>query len=1010
MSSGGGGTVIGYKYYMGMHMGICRGPVDALVKIKVGDKVAWPLPGTVVVTGGTTTVYNPETGMIDYTYTDETYESFEAPAPITASSYNVPIVAPELFGGTAKEGGIEGTMDVMMGGDTQPLNARILALVGGSVLSAFRGMLTIFFDGMVTAMNPYPKPWKFQVRRAIQGWDRPTFFSQTAVILVGEQVAENYESYFEFFQNLDNYTFTNVGFEPIATTVDDWFVLSEDEDDPSGFSHAFRMLPGFDEYQSGVRRMTRDVSTVQGASKLSFYYRVISPFPASPYTPPHAKGVEMYLKGLHGATITPSIVFRALDAPPFATPPQHTRFTGWALPGCVTTGSPIFVPTPGEWYFCEAIFQTAGAGEGAVFRITDSSGDEVLYLTMSLVLPLSNFTVLEFISNFPDTGRQIDTEIKQLRMTIPATGQIRAMNPAHIIYECYTNGDWGRGLDPDQWLNTDSFVTAAQALFDEGFGLCLKWTRQDTIEAFVQQVINHIGAVVYPSREDGLINLKLIRNDYDPETLPVFTTDTGILRIDEDQTSFPHTAINELIVSYIDATTGDPRQVRVQNLASMQSSGAINSKTVEYPGIPHADLALRVAQRDLRVHSADLRRLTLVMDRRAHTLNPGSVFIIDDAARNLDNVIVRVGAIDDDEQGQFIVQVVQDVFGLSAASYASAPVTGTPPSTDPLPALEGRIVEASYYDLLRRMTGPEFSALTEEEAYVFLLGARPQTISPDYRVRTGIEGTGLVNHTLGSWTPYYELAEAITPLQVEVDITPIVAAETLTIGDLAMIDNEVVQVIDIIDSDTIKIVRGCLDTIPAAHAEDAGVWFLSLGVGIDTTRYAESDTIQGQIITRTGTGELSPFDAETLEITLNARHSRPYPAAQLEIEGTPFDEVSSADPGFEATWVHRNRVTQADVVLNHTSPNVTPSGGLTYTVRIRSQVDNSIIREETGITTNNWTYDPGDWTTDGEPGSIFFDLVSVEDGRESWQFYHLPLVLVSDGFGVNWGTSWGAPP
>ena len=32
-------VTIGYKYFMGLHMGICRGPIDALRQIRVGDKV-----------------------------------------------------------------------------------------------------------------------------------------------------------------------------------------------------------------------------------------------------------------------------------------------------------------------------------------------------------------------------------------------------------------------------------------------------------------------------------------------------------------------------------------------------------------------------------------------------------------------------------------------------------------------------------------------------------------------------------------------------------------------------------------------------------------------------------------------------------------------------------------------------------------------------------------------------------------------------------------------------------
>lgn len=34
-------TTIGPRYFMGLHMGLCRGPVDAIRQIRVGGKIAW---------------------------------------------------------------------------------------------------------------------------------------------------------------------------------------------------------------------------------------------------------------------------------------------------------------------------------------------------------------------------------------------------------------------------------------------------------------------------------------------------------------------------------------------------------------------------------------------------------------------------------------------------------------------------------------------------------------------------------------------------------------------------------------------------------------------------------------------------------------------------------------------------------------------------------------------------------------------------------------------------------
>ncbi len=41
---GGGSVTVGYRYYMSLQMGLCRGPLDEIEQINVGDVRAWPVP------------------------------------------------------------------------------------------------------------------------------------------------------------------------------------------------------------------------------------------------------------------------------------------------------------------------------------------------------------------------------------------------------------------------------------------------------------------------------------------------------------------------------------------------------------------------------------------------------------------------------------------------------------------------------------------------------------------------------------------------------------------------------------------------------------------------------------------------------------------------------------------------------------------------------------------------------------------------------------------------------
>jgi len=125
-------VTVGYRYYMGLHFGLCHGPVDALNQVNVGERVAW-------------------SGAI-------------------ASSGAVVIDQAELFGGDKREGGIAGQLDVLMGEPAQAANDYLTSQLGAGI-PAFRGILSaVWRGGQVAANNPYVKPWAFRVKRILQGW------------------------------------------------------------------------------------------------------------------------------------------------------------------------------------------------------------------------------------------------------------------------------------------------------------------------------------------------------------------------------------------------------------------------------------------------------------------------------------------------------------------------------------------------------------------------------------------------------------------------------------------------------------------------------------------------------------------------------------------------------------------------------------------------------------------------------------------------------------------------
>lgn len=116
---------IGYKYYLGQHLALCHGPIDNISRLSVDDRVAW----SGISTGG-----------------------------------SINVSAEELFGGSKREGGVSGTIDVEMGRPDQGQNSYLVGL-RGALVPAYRGIVGLVFRQCYLGNNPYLKKWSARGQR-----------------------------------------------------------------------------------------------------------------------------------------------------------------------------------------------------------------------------------------------------------------------------------------------------------------------------------------------------------------------------------------------------------------------------------------------------------------------------------------------------------------------------------------------------------------------------------------------------------------------------------------------------------------------------------------------------------------------------------------------------------------------------------------------------------------------------------------------------------------------------
>jgi concanavalin A-like lectin/glucanase superfamily protein/uncharacterized protein DUF2793/putative tail protein len=154
-------STVGYRYFLGMMMHFCRGPVDSFTRIEAGDKQAW--------------------------------------AGDVTSNSTIQITSENLFGGEKQEGGLWGAVEFMFGGMTQTLGDYMRGQVAAPH-PGFRGVAGLVYrqglqiimirkfaagGGGYIGTNGYVKPWAVTMTRVLKGWHNDVVWYPEAALVDG---------------------------------------------------------------------------------------------------------------------------------------------------------------------------------------------------------------------------------------------------------------------------------------------------------------------------------------------------------------------------------------------------------------------------------------------------------------------------------------------------------------------------------------------------------------------------------------------------------------------------------------------------------------------------------------------------------------------------------------------------------------------------------------------------------------------------------------------------------
>jgi hypothetical protein len=954
-----GKVTIGYKYFVGMHMVLSAGPIDGILRIRVDQKDVYVADQDEVESG-------------------------------------ITINLPGLFGGEEREGGIEGRVDFLYGDADQPVNSYLAEKLPNGNVPAFRGTAGVVLNQVYVGTAPYPKPWEFKCQRIFyrsgDTEDNPTQWRQEFAAISRRFVFENTYLYIAVDRSTVNdqdgtwpnlwqdavieslkECFTGIqltaaayefGLDQIAINVRLVFFSS------TGATVVDKMAATNDDFDDLVDY----VQTVNTSGDPSFGAAVSN---ALTFFPPNEENNNVFF------LISPG------------DDPNDT------LPAAITAAADLLDQNSGTYNKTSKSEVKMWAFIAGIDTTIDREREKNLAKLQNMLEPYDGLNGV-YDSITPSTtltfGGLVSSNV------FGSFFWYSDMNPAHIIRECLTDRSFGMGY-PENDIDETSFVNAAVLLKQEAMGISLIWDRQSSIEDFVREILKHIDAVLYTDRNTGKFILRLIRDDYDVNELPVFD-ETNIESVQDFTRSAFGELINSVTVNYFDGDTDTEASVTVTDTALAEAQGAVLNTTIQYPGFTYQALAARVAQRDLKSLSSTLINATLICNRHAATLAPGDAFrfIWPDYGVN---VVMRVAevAYGNDRENRVRIKAVQDVFTTPAVSsvlVTPAAVEWEPTQIQPAPVTNAILVEMPYLEIVQRVgqTGANDGLAEEPDAgYLQIAAARPQ--SQAINAIATRDGQFLADV---AFSPTAVLADQIDEMTDIFEIINAVDLDLVNLGTFAQIDDELVAIETITQGSpgspntVMTVKRGILDTVPRPHLAGARFYFWDQFGVSQEKGFLAAEEADVKLLTLTGSGQLNPALAPEISLTFDSRAIRPYPPGQVKINGEYFPLAPQST--ILVSWVDRNRLQQTgSIYLGFLDGGVTPEPGVTY--RVGMELPNGTeIYSASGI--EGSPADQWQIPDDELPGGVEYvwvTLAAERDGYESWQSHRIQVFLGGSGLG-----------
>lgn len=563
-------------------------------------------------------------------------------------------------------------------------------------------------------------------------------------------------------------------------------------------------------------------------------------------------------------------------------------------------------------------------------------------------------------------------------------------NPIHMIYECLINDEWGMA-GAVELIDTARWNAEALRLKNEAFGLSTWWMRQTEIESFVGEILDHIQATMFFNPNTGLLDITLLRGDYDLENLRVITPNNATLSNFKRRSSGE--IVNEISVEWTNPENEDGESVTAQDIASIASQdGQKVSNTRNYYMVRNRELAVKLLERDLRASTAPLISADAALDRSGWDILPGEVVRMSWPRRSDFEAVMRVGRVSYGKptDSKIRVSLLQDVYSLELPPIRILPSSEWVDSrADPAPLSMQITTIPAYFARNAEIQNTPVS-LDDGEVLAMSLADSQTYDSLEYELvsESAAADGSIVITSKGalSLTPKALLAATLptqTSSLLPVSLFPVLD-EAPRVGGFVFIGysdaNQEIGLVTAQSEDGWTIARGVLDTVPRTWAAGTPLWVVNPGARIvdSQTLHSAGETVAYRGLDRTAKGMLPLADAPLVAATLTNRPHLPLRPTDVKINGTAFGSVAiGAATSVDVTWATRNRLMEDAQVMRWTEAAVLPEYRQETVIRAFDSTTGDQVAEYAWMWTDTSRSLPKTWFD--RFTSVRFEILSRRD-------------------------------